>query len=440
MGMFIAIGVLFMVVTTLADTYFIAQLGTHELAAFSFTFPVVMVVTSVAIGLGTGVVSVIARAVGEGDREAVRALGTDSMLLGVIIVLLLSIVGYLTIDPLFALLGAEPAVIPLVRDYMEIWYLGTIVQIIPQVGSAIIRAHGDTKFPSMIMGVSCVVNIVLDPILIFGFGPIPALGLEGAALAGIAARVISLVGTLSVMHLRMRALAPISFRPARITLSWRKLLHIGLPSTATNLVGPVSMAILTKVVASAGTAAIAAYGIASRIEFFALIYVMAVAGSLGPFVGQNAGAGHLDRVREAVGAASRFCLAAGFVLALVLGVCGSWIVGHFTDDPAVRAIAVFYLLAVPWSYAPAGLVAVASQTLNSLARPLPASVINLARSIMVTIPLALTGMLIGGINGVFVGLGLAGALVGAGAWLWMSRILATSGAIQPAVPRARPAE
>src|SRR5205823_5287620 len=101
LGVFIALGVMMMMITTLADTYFVAQLGTHELAAFSFTFPVVMVVTCVAMGLGTGAVSVVARAVGEGDREAVRELGTDSMVLGVIVVLALSVAGYFTIDPLF---------------------------------------------------------------------------------------------------------------------------------------------------------------------------------------------------------------------------------------------------------------------------------------------------------------------------------------------------
>jgi putative MATE family efflux protein len=436
LGVFIALGVLMMMVTTLADTYFVAQLGTHELAALSFTFPVVMVVTCVAMGLGTGAVSVVSRAVGEGDREAVRALGTDGMLLGVIIVLVLSIAGYATIDPLFRLLGAAPEVLPYIHRYMQIWYLGTIVQIIPQVGSAILRAHGDTKSPSMIMAVASLTNVALDPLLIFGAGPIPALDLEGAALAGIAARVISLIGVLGVMHFRMHALAPVSFRAERIRHSWGKLLQIGLPSTATQLVTPVSMAIITKIIASAGTVAIAAFGVASRIEFFALIYLLAVAGSLGPFVGQNAGAGRMDRVVEAVGSASRFSIAAGAVLAVLLGVAAPGLVSHFSEDPEVVALAVFYLRAVPWSYAPGGLVAVASQTLNSLARPLPASAINLARTIGVTVPLAVGGLWLGGIQAVFVALGFSGLIVGAIAWVWMRRILVQESARRALTPRA----
>ena len=423
LGIFIALGVMMMMTTALADTYFVAQLGTHELAALSFTFPVMMVVTCVAMGLGTGAVSVVARAVGEGDREAVRELSTDAMLLGVIIVLVLSVAGYLTIDPLFKLLGAEPEVLPLIHRYMNVWYLGTMVQIVPQVGSAIIRAHGDTKSPSAIMAISSLANIVFDPILIFGLGPVPALGLEGAALAGIFARLISLVGVLSVMHFGMRSLAPISVNAARIKASWGKLLHIGLPSTATQLVTPVSMAIVTKIVASAGTVAIAAYGIASRIEFFALIYIMAVSGSLGPFVGQNAGAGRMDRVQEGVRSAARFALAAGAVLALLLGVLAPAIVGRFSDDPAVMAVAVFYLRAVPWSWAPGGLVMVASQTLNSLARPLPASAINLMRSVGVTVPFALVGLWVGGIQGAFIGLALSALVVGVIGNVWMRRII-----------------
>ncbi len=442
LGIFIALGVLMLMITTLADTYFVAQLGTHELAALSFTFPVVMVVTCVAMGLGTGAVSVVARAVGEGDREAVRELGTDSMLLGVIIVFILSIAGYLTIDPLFTLLGAEPEVLPLIHQYMNVWYLGTMLQIVPQVGSAVLRAHGDTKSPSAMMAISSVVNIALDPMLIFGFGPIPAMGLQGAALAGILARVIHLAGILWIMHARMHALAPVSVHPARIKASWGKLLHIGLPSTATQLVTPVSMAIVTKIVASAGTVAIAAYGVASRVEFFALIYLMAVAGSLGPFVGQNAGAGRMDRVQEGVRSATRFAIATGALLALMLGVLAPYLVTHFSDDPAVIAVAVFYLRVVPWSWAPGGLVMVASQVLNSLARPLPASAINLMRSIGVTVPLALLGLWLGGVEGAFIGLGVSALIVGTIGNVWMRRILGEEMARRAAVPQplARAAE
>ena len=158
---FMAFGITASLISTLADAYFIAKLGTHELAALTFSFPVVMLIISLSIGFGTGVVSVISRNVGLGDQASVRALGTDSIVLATIITAIISFIGFQTIDPLFRLLGAEEAVLPLIHDYMQVWYLGTLFQIIPQVGSSVIRAHGDARTPSALMALAAVVNAVV---------------------------------------------------------------------------------------------------------------------------------------------------------------------------------------------------------------------------------------------------------------------------------------
>jgi putative MATE family efflux protein len=273
---FMAFGIIASLITTLADTYFVARLGTQELAAMTFTFPVVLLVISVAIGFGTGVVSVISRTVGEGDQASVRALGTDSIVLGTILTAIISLIGYFTIDPLFRLLGAGEDVLPFIHDYMEIWYLGTVLQIIPQIGSSVMRAHGDARTPSTLMAYTAIVNTALDPILIFGWGPIPALGIEGAAWAGNIARLFFILAAAYVIQRGMHALAPLSFNSARLKKSWGRLLHIALPATATQLVQPLASGILTAIIASFGTAAVAAYGIASRIEIFVFIYIMAI--------------------------------------------------------------------------------------------------------------------------------------------------------------------
>ena len=134
LGVFLGLGVLAIMGTSLVDIYFVAQLGAHELAAISFTVPVMMIMSAFSLGLGNGVIAVVARAVGQGDHGRVRLLATDSIFLALLIVLVLVVIGYATIEPLFTLLGAEPDVLPLIEQYMHIWYMGAAFQIVQQSG------------------------------------------------------------------------------------------------------------------------------------------------------------------------------------------------------------------------------------------------------------------------------------------------------------------
>lgn len=129
----------------LVDTYFVGQLGTAELAAMSFTFPVVMIVGSVAQGLGIGVSAVVSRAIGEKNEHRVKRLTTDGLLLSVLVVAGFVVLGLSTIDLVFRFLGATPEVLVLIEQYMRIWYLGVIAVVIPMVGNSAIRATGDTE-------------------------------------------------------------------------------------------------------------------------------------------------------------------------------------------------------------------------------------------------------------------------------------------------------
>ena len=182
------IGMIGMVIFNLVDTLYIGRLGTEALAAMSFTLPVVMLQGSISMGLGVGVSAVISRAIGAGNQEKVKRLTTDSLFLSVLIVTSFVVLGYLTIDPLFRLLGAEGELLILVKQYMSIWYVGVPFVVIPMIGNSAIRAAGNTVIPSGIMLTAITVNIVLDPLLIFGIGPFPRMELAGAALATVIAR------------------------------------------------------------------------------------------------------------------------------------------------------------------------------------------------------------------------------------------------------------
>ena len=291
-------GIATMMGQALIDAWFIGQVGVDSLAAYSFGFPILMIVTSVAIGLGAGTSSVIARAIGAGRQERARRLVTDSLLLSFLITALVSAIGIATIEPLFRLLGAPDDMIPLIRGFMIILYLGVPFVVVGMVGMASMRATGDTRLPSTLMVLGSILNVILDPILIFGWGPVPEYGLNGAALAALLARGTIFVGALFLLRGRLDM---VSFeRPHRDELktSWRAILHVGIPAAGTNVIVPIGAAIITAMIARYGPEAVAGFGVASRIESMTLVMYYALSAIIGPFVGQNLSAAREDRILD----------------------------------------------------------------------------------------------------------------------------------------------
>ncbi|NET05734.1 MAG: MATE family efflux transporter [Symploca sp. SIO2B6] len=436
-------GVFAVIAFNLADTYFVSHLGTNELAAMSFTFPIVMVLGSVSMGLGTGASSVIARAIGEGDRYKVQRLTTSSLTLSLLVVGIFVLIGLASIDPLFKLLGAGFEVLPLIRDYMTIWYLGVICLVVPMVGNSAIRASGNTGVPSIIMTIAAAVNIALDPLLIFGWGIIPPLGLKGAALATVISRATTLITSLMVLHFRERMILWSLPKLREVWGCWKTVLHVGLPAAGTNMITPISIGFITSLMASYGSEAVAGFGIASRVESFALIAVMALSASIGPFVGQNWGAKKYGRVNRALRYSFLFCLVWGILMALILSLAGSELASIFNSNPEVVAITAKYLMIVPISYAASGFILVSSSTFNALGTPLPSVVMTLTRMFFLYIPMAYLGSWLFKVNGVFAAASLSSLAVGIGAFFWNRRACSTKAAMkleQPSLCQENPVD
>ncbi|NES64361.1 MAG: MATE family efflux transporter [Okeania sp. SIO2D1] len=415
-------GVFAVIGFNIVDTYFVGQLGTNELAAMSFTFPVVMVFGSVSMGLGTGAASIIARAIGEGDRHKVKRLTTDSLTLSLLIVGIFVILGLTTIDPVFTALGAKAETLPLIREYMLTWYLGVIFLVVPMVGNNAIRAAGNTFIPSVIMIIAGVINAVLDPILIFGVGKIPAMGLQGAALATVIGRATTLITSLFFLHYHERMISWGFPRFNLVLRNWQSILYIGIPAAATNMITPISITFITSLVANYGIAAVAGFGVASKVESFSIIVPMALSASFSPFVGQNWGAKKYDRVYLGLRLGFQFCLLWGVVLAIALGVGGSLIASIFDPNPEVIEIAAKYLLIVPISYGASGMILVSSATFNALGKPLPSVMMTMTRMLFLYVPLAYLGSWLFGVDGIFVAACFANLAVGIGAYFWSQSV------------------
>ncbi|NEQ95670.1 MAG: MATE family efflux transporter [Cyanothece sp. SIO2G6] len=414
-------GLFALIAFNLVDTYFVGQLGTAQLAAMSFTFPVVMTLGNLSLGLGIGATSVIARAIGEGDMQRVQRFTTNSLTLALTVVFLFASVGLLTIDPLFKALGAGSDVLPFIREYMQIWYFGIVFLVVPIVGNSAIRAAGNTLTPSIIMTVAAGTNIVLDPLLINGALGFPRLELQGAALATVIARAVSLVAALLVLRFKEKLLSNQMPDLQETLWCWKDILVVGLPAAAASMITPISIGVVTRFLALHGAVAVAAFGLASRVEALALIAVLALAASMGPFVGQNWGAHQIDRVRLALTQSYRFCLGWGVLMAIALGLGARSLTAMFNPDPDVIAIASQYLWLVPISYGTLGLMQVTNSAFNAMGKPMPSITITATHMIGCYIPFAYLGSRIGGPTGVFVAAAIANLLVGSGAYFWNRR-------------------
>ncbi|MBY6191669.1 MATE family efflux transporter [Microbulbifer agarilyticus] len=416
-------GILATMSFNVVDTYFVAQLGDGPLAAMSFTFPVVMVINALAIGLGAGMSSVVARAYGAGDMQRVRRLVTDATVLAILIALVVSIAGLLTIEPLFRLLGAEQRLLPLITDYMVPWYVGAVFAVVPMVALSALRGIGNSSVTGRIMLGVALFNLILDPLLIFGLLGFPRLELQGAALATVISRGVSFFVAMYILARREHLLAMPTANWAALKDSWSSLLHIGLPAIATNVIIPMSGGVVVALVAAHGADAVAGLGIALRIEPLALIVFYALSSVVGPFMGQNAGAGKLQRLDETVSVLARFCLVFGVVLGVLLWLVGGPIAGLFSDSPQVLDVATAYLYLVPFSYAGYGFVMSANAAFNGLGHPLPATLISFLRVLGVYLPLAWLGNQIWGISGLFLATLLSNLVLGLVSWWWLRKHL-----------------
>lgn len=413
-------GAMGIVMFNVVDTFFVGRLGALELAAMSYTFPVVIVAGSIASGLGVGASAHVSRALGAGDRPTAERLTLHAHLLGFAVVVVISLIGLFTIDPFFTALGAQREIMSLIRDYMVVWYIGMPFVVLPMIGQNILQATGDSKTPSLVIVFAVTLNVILDPLLIFGLGPFPALGIQGAAIATVIARGSTAVIVLAAIIFRER-LFPKDPQYSRFFESTQQMLFVGIPAVLTNLALPVSMAVVTRLVSVYGADAVAGFGVATRLESFSLVFTFALSMVFTPFVGQNLGAGRIDRGRTGHKVAAGMSLAWGGMVAVIFALWGQQIATIFNDTPAVVATTARYLWTLAPSFGLMGVVTVSAAAFNGLQRPFSAAAVAFLRLVGLYIPLAIVGRAVAGLPGLFAGLAAGNIVAGVVAYLWFQR-------------------
>ncbi len=403
------------------DLFFISQLGDTPLAAVSFTFPVIWLVYGIGIGLEAGVASCVSRAIGRKDEEGAKRLATDTVFLGAGLFSLIAIIGLLNIERIFALLGATVEVMPLIREYMSVWYWVAPLDAVLWISLAAVRARGNTPLESKFIIAAALLNLALDPLLIFGLLGFPRLEVMGAALATVISTGTILLIALAYLAGRLKIFAAPTARLSVLVSSWKHVLTIGIPAMITNAIIPVSSGIVVALVATYGVDAVAGFGIAMRLEPLTLIPFYALSAVTSPFFGQNSGAGRFDRLREVRSVIARFCIVFGLLLAVALDLLAYPIAGLYSDAAAIRDVTVHYLWIVSLSYGAYGLVMSVNAAFNGMGHPLPGVVISTLRVIVLFLPLALLGKALIGLEGLFVASSVSNFALGVIGWIWLGR-------------------
>ena len=409
------IGIIAVFFFNLVDTFFIALLGTQSLAAVSFTMPIAMIVMNLAIGLGIASSALIARATGARNHLLAQQYVAASLLLTLVLAIVMLIFGLLFNDDVFILLGAGEELLPLIWQYMQFWWPGVVVMMLMIVINSNMRAVGNTKLPSMMMLGSAVLNAILDPILIFGIGPIEGMGVGGAALAStLCWLAVVLVMIYSLAKIDLLHWGELTFK-ALLNI-WQRLMSLGIPAIITNVLVPVASGFLLVMIAPMGEQTVAAFGVGARIEPFAIVAILALTSTIPVFVGQNFAAGQHDRIWQALSIAVRFILLWQIVVWLILWAVSPFLATIFSQDQVVIDQIVNYLMIMPVGYAGMGIVLCANSALNALQKTSISMLLNLVRLSIFYVPLAWLGGHFYGFEGLLFGASLGNLIAGFLVW------------------------
>ena len=411
-----SIAIIALISTGIVDTIYLGQLsdparpglGVMALAAVGFAFPLTFLGNSANIGLGAGTMSAISRALGQGDTEKSRRHGAAAILMGLTVMTGLVLAMLMALPHVLTLMGAEGEIKKMARDYALISFPGLVIISVASMSNNILRAGGEAALPSSIMILGAVINIILDPFLIFGWGPFPRMEIQGAAIATVTGNVIGAMFGFYIVFFHRKAILFAEMSWGSIKRAWAIIGRVGIPAAGTNIIVPLSAAIAVTIVARGLTTIdVAAFTVASRAEMISVGLLYALSACIGAITGQNGGAGLTDRVRATFKFCYWICIVWSTFMAIVLALFAPQIAGVFTNDAEVVAKTIPYFYIVPITIFAYGFVFISSAGLNALGRPIYGLIYTIIRSLILYVILIYIGVQIDGLRGAF--FGMAGA-------------------------------
>ena len=375
-------------VFVVADIYFVSKLGASAVATVGITESMIMIVYAISIGLATATTSMVSRRIGEKNKEAAAKTAFQAILTGTVISLFIAVPGVLFADNLLDMMGASSEIINKMSGYTTIMLGGNIVIMLLFIINAIFRSAGDAAIAMRVLWVGNILNIILDPCLIFGIGPFPELGIEGAAIATTTGRGIAVIYQLFLLFYGKKR---IQLTLKHFVVEFKiigRILKISLGSIGQNLIGTSSWIGLMRIVSVFGSEIVAGYTIAIRIVMFILLPSWGISNAASTLVGQNLGAKKPERAERAVmvtGWINMILLGSiGLVLVLAPGV----FIGLFIDDPNVVTPGIECLRIVSMGFIAYGFGMVLVNSFNGAGDTTTPLKINIFAFWIIEIPLA----------------------------------------------------
>jgi len=400
-----SIGLMAIFAVDLIDVFFISMLGRSELAAAAgYASTLMFFASAMNIGMSIAAGALVARAEGRDARVQARDYATSTAVIAVIAGLLLPLVTLPFIVNLLDLVGASGAAADLAAGYLWIILPTTFLSGLSMVAVAVMRAYGDARgamYPALL---GAAVNLILDPILIFSLG----LGIEGAAVATVAARLATAIFAMVLMMARYRAF--VLPRPHRVLRDFLDAMSIAVPAVPGTVATPMGTAIVMREMAKYGTDAVAAMAVINRMVPVVFAVVLSISGAMGPIFGQNFGAGRMDRVHDAFFEGLKFLAIYVVGMSALLFVLRDPIADMFGADGQMRALLYLFLGPVALGSFFNGAIFVANATFNNLGRPGYSTGVNWARHTVGTWPFVVGFGAIWGAPGVLVGQAAGGAV------------------------------
>jgi putative MATE family efflux protein len=386
----------------LVDLFFVGRLGAEAIAGVAMSTSVVMVLMTIIIGIVTANTAFVSRHYGAKEYDIAAKGISHTLILGLVFSIVLSIVGILFAEDMLLLLGAESSVALLGASYLTVLFTGSVTLVELWVINSTFQSCGDAITPMLLVVFANILNIALDPLLIFGYGAVPAFGVAGAAYATVLSRSVVFAVAFALL-LSGRSPVPFSLRTKfEFPLAWR-LLRVAVPNSIQSGLRSVTFLAMMTIVAVFGTTALSAYGIVGRLELVALMPGFGIATATAVIVGQNLGARKPERAEAGVRLSA--LMNGGFMalVGVVFYVAGAAIIEVFDPSGASTEIGISYMQTVAPFYVLLAVAIILGFALNGAGdtkRPMYATLISM---VLFQVPLAciLPGLLGIGIAGVW---------------------------------------
>ncbi len=391
----------------LSNIFWVSRLGADAVTTVGLTESMLTMIYTVAMGLGIGVTAMVARRIGEKDHDGAARTAVQAVVLGFAVAGVLSLAGTLAAPHLLALMGASPAVVAEGSGYTRIMFAGNATILLLFLLNAAFRGAGDAAIAMRVLWLANGINIVLDPLLIFGWGPFPQLGIDGAAVAtniGRGTAVLVQLWTLARVGSRVRVYR----RHLGIDFGiLKRLVALSATGTFQIFVATASWVVLTRIVAGFGTEVVAGYTIAIRVIVFAILPAWGLSNAAATMVGQALGAGKPERGERSVWIAGFTNLTFLGVVGIVFAIAAPMIAGAFTSEPMPIHWAVLTLRIVSIGFAFYGFGMVVTQAFNGAGDPWTPTFVNLGCFWAFEIPAAFLLSREMGPTGVFLAIAIA---------------------------------